>query len=375
MRKQPILSLGKASLLMLGLSTVALMGVPGFGRYAPPEGDLVGVTLDAAGHRLPQVEVALFDDRDLSLVATTTTDEHGHFAFGIVPERFHVFASYPDDPRWTGDWALDRERAPNVAVELHLERGTPLVVRVIDFAGRPVPGSEVRLYDARLEPQVLARVESDEKGVAALSAPGPVHLYVKPSAASGLAPRWFLDLAPDAEETNLVVELSPEHEIAGTLTDEEGAPVEGAVVTAWDEFESFAGWTRSDADGAYHLVTGGETAALRFADPDRRLLPLQRSFAAGPGRDAVLAGGRSRRLRIGTPEEPIPARVWLRDEETASWSWGGLTEPDGMLRTAVGERFSVYAQPLSSPSEPLVVWDRSVREEPLQLVAEEAEEN
>jgi len=104
--RQPVLTPGKTTLLMLGLSTVALMGVPGFGHYEAPAGPVHGVVLDEEGAPIADAEVALFDDQ--VYVADNDRFEVRVYSPRGAPVRF-VRLLRPNVPVTADDLARYRE--------------------------------------------------------------------------------------------------------------------------------------------------------------------------------------------------------------------------------------------------------------------------
>ncbi|HED66696.1 MAG TPA: hypothetical protein ENJ09_14215 [Planctomycetes bacterium] len=348
------LTLEQGALLVLGLSTMAWMGVPRYGRYRAPDGAIAGVVLDAEGSRVDAAEVALFDDTRRILVERVRTDDHGRFAFSDAPERFDVFAWDEGASMRTGTWVLARDRAQGTTLELRLGRGTPRTVHVTDEAGAPVAGAEVRVIDARGEPQVIQRAMTDASGTAEVLLPPRSHVAVLPRTEDALAPRWLLDL-PEPEALPEEVALAAARTIEGRVADEAGEPLAATLVSAWSrDGERWLGWTLSSADGTFRLATDGTPAVLRIADPTRahlaRAVVLPERLAAQLG-TVVLPSGSRVAVQVGTGAGPIPARVWVRGRDEDSWSFGGRTDSRGRIELTAAERFSAVALPLEASSD------------------------
>jgi len=369
----------QASLLMIACATVSLMGVPGFGHYESPTGPLTGVVLGPSGRGLSNVEVALFDDARSSLVELTTTDRNGRFAFLQAPRRFDVFASRPNDPRWCGSWVLDRRLDTTSALELHLSPGRALDLRVTDARGGPLARAEVRVLDTGAESAVVARLATDEDGRCRVHVPRHADVMVLPPAGEpALALCLLAEMGSKDVPKERTVVLPDARLLSGVVRSASGdAPEEdraGRCVVAWDPTGStWLGWTVTNEEGRWRMAVPAEEVLLRIADPTGRTLAWEGLVRVDDGSHElapVLAAERG--LRIGTPAEPIAARVWLLDEGTGVWSWGRRTDREGRLATSVPDPFSVVAVP-SSGARPLEAWDRAARDGPLQLVDENAD--
>ena len=360
----------KATLVMAGVGTIALMGVPGFGHYDPPRGPIEGVVIDDRGYAVPEAQVALFDDHALSLLEIVTSDARGRFAFHQAPERYAVYADQPGSDL-VGAWITDRERGPLDELELTLDRGIPVEVQVRDEKGRPLPGAEVRVYDAGQRSAVVSRVLTGSDGTAHLAAPEQVHLAVKhPQHPERTAWRLQHEVQPD--ET-LGFKLHVPREVRGRVVDEAENPVSGVVVTGWEgpERAQWCGYALTEPDGTFRLKSSAGSVRVRVADPDQRHLPLVTDLAPWKPGDQLpqltLGAGVPLVLRCSDDGDAVPARVWVWSEETRAWSWGTRTTPAGELHVQAGSNHSVVAYPTSRSYRPVEAWDLTHQSLPLEL--------
>lgn len=345
MRRQRFLTPAKATLTMLGVATVALMGVPGFGHYDPPDGPLTGSVTDARGLGLGDVEVALFDDRELSLVATTRTDPQGSFAFHQVPPGFDVYARAVHGERLVGAWDLGRVRTPFNRVELRLSAGRPVTFRVVGADGAPVAEAEVRAYDARSRVVALDRVLTDADGRASVVAPARAHFAVL--GRDRAAPSWVLDQEIPENGREFTVTLAPAVTIEGRVVDEAGSPVAGILVSGWEfaDGERWTGYALSDEDGRFALSGRSDDAILRVCDPAQRYLPAVLAGTEAEG-ELVLRPGLPLEVRTRCEDEAVPAVLWIWAEDAGAWGWGAATDATGLLRTRVSAVHGIVAEPL-----------------------------
>ena len=83
--------------------------------------------------------------------------------------------------------------------------------------------------------------------------------------------------------------------------------------------------------------------------------------------ELVLAEGEPLEVRCLAGDEPVPARVWLWSSAQETWSWGGITDPAGRLRTRVSPEHDVVAEPLAPERGVLSSGRRNHRGEALEL--------
>jgi len=352
-RKRRRQTRSRAPLIMLAVAAIALMGVPRFGHYQPPEGAIAGVVLGPDGAPSADVEVALFNDRGPSLVELTRTDDWGRFAFHQAPRRYHVFARPEPRSGRVGTWARARTRTATNELQLTLGRGAPITVRVTDEKGGPLEGIEVRAYDATAQPAVVARHRTSADGEASLVVPMRAHLAILGD--QDHVAHWRLAESIPEQGRSFAVTLERAVALAGRVVDERGGPLAGVVVTAWERGgdaaggESWRGYARTDAEGRWVLRTAGGPCLLRAVDPARRHLPLEQEHDSEDSRSLALALRRGTPLEVvcGGAEAPVPSRVWVYSRATGTWSWGAPTDRDGRLRTVVEGEHGIVAEPLS----------------------------
>ena len=358
--RQRKLTPANATLLMLGVGIVALMGLPGFGRYHPPEGPIAGIVRTPDGAAVPSAEVALFADDGPGLVQRTHTDARGYFAFHQAPRRFHLFARAGAVPGTVGTWVLSREPAPAKEVELVLGRGAPVTVQVSDSQGDPLAGVEVRAYDAAGEPTVVARLETDATGAVSFLAPLRCHLAIL--GRDELASVWYLAESIPEEGRSFAVTLPPAVEIAGRAVDELGKPLMGVVVTAWqrETEERWQSYTRTDANGHFVLRTAGGNSLLRAVDPALRHLSTEVVWNADDARSAELVLERGSRLELTclAGDDAVPSRVWVWSREAHAWGWGARNDALGRLRTVASAEYGIVAEPLARGRSQVQEWRR-----------------
>ncbi len=361
--RESILTPGKAALLMLGIGTAALMGVPGVGTYLPPSGALSGTYMDEAGNGLENATVALYHAEDLALVEITHTDQHGRFAFQQAPWSYHLFARPAAKSGYLGTWALARERGPSYGLELVAEQGHPVEVSVLDSQGEPMGGVEVRAYRTGDSPTVLVRTVTNKEGQAYLLCPAQVHLGVF-GTTRGHLNSWLIDESVGAERNTFEVQLQAAREFSGRVVDEQGQGLENILVSSSRGAEEWAwhGYARTSESGFFTLEVAREEARLRIVDPDLAYLPLETGLPAGSSsfRTFALTPGRPLEIEckdVGNAE--VVSRVWFWSDEAGAWSWGGRTSSQGLLEASVSDGFSIHAEAVFGPLDPTELWNRA----------------
>jgi RNA polymerase sigma factor (sigma-70 family) len=278
-----------------------------------------------------------------------------------------------------------------------------VVGRVLDPQGKPVPGATVAVA---LRPKVVlapmngegtypvpvGHATSDAGGRFRIDAPrtsASRHAEVGVTAvAPGYGVGWA-DLGPDEDRPAADITLSPEQVIEGRLTDANGQPVAGAVVSVssvfrtlpvaplrtargrlvpsfegshrwWGRVNDASGWpapVASDADGRFSLrgVGRGARATLEVFDPR---FAVQRMEAAtdAPGdakpltaklQPARTVTGRVTYADTGRPAARAEVRVGAIVGQGAYHGTIVETDADGRFRARpiAGDRVSVAADP------------------------------
>lgn len=370
----PRLTPAKASLLMLGIGTASVIGLPGMSGYRPPEGALVGLVTLAEGEGVADAPVGLFDADSLALLEVTHTDGHGRFALQQAPERFHLCVRPDPASGLLPSWALDMERGPLFSIDLIVQPGIPVRVAVTDDEGRPIADADVRGYaPTRRSCTVVARARTDAAGGATLLLSKAAHVGVfGPS--PELLSSWSFFHEPERGE-ELSFELARGRRLHGRVRTEDGNGVEGAVVSAWDLRQSWQwnGYRLSEPDGAFALHAGAGTTEVRALDPSQQLLPTRVVAGPTPTLDLVLERGAPLAIVCRTADgQALPARVWLWSASGGTWSWGSRTDDQGELHVVSSpEGFEAVARPLRRGSSDASAWQTRREGEALVLVRDE----
>ena len=255
-------------------------------------------------------------------------------------------------------WALDLERGPLFSIDLVLQSGVPLEVRVHDEEGRPIAGADVRCYGIeRRTSHVVARQRTDENGLARLLAPSEVHIGVF-GPDPELLPAWSFFATPEAED-ELRFDLPRGRRLHGRVASEDGRGLADVVVSAWDQRGSWQwdGYRLTEADGAFVLHAGAGTTELRALDRTQTFLPARVLAGPTPALDLVLARAERVEMRCESADgEALPARVWVWSERAGTWSWGSPTDEDGRLTVAADETLRAVARPLHRGSSDPTLW-------------------
>ncbi|QKG26818.1 MFS transporter [Actinomadura verrucosospora] len=180
-------------------------------------------------------------------------------------------AGRPAQPAASGDVAADvpvaapvEAAAPSVPDAAVPSGGPAVRGRVLRPDGTPLPGATVTLIDAT--GRQLGVVASDADGGYAIAVPAPGG-YVLVGSAQGHQPEaatvTVLDAPADAD-----LVLGGIGGLAGTVVDEAGEPVAGAVAVATDQRGEVVASAETGADGAFalaDLAPGGYTLTVSAA--------------------------------------------------------------------------------------------------------------
>lgn len=345
------------ALALVALLALALMGVPYFVGTDEDSGAVRGVVVDARGFGIADAAVFLFSEERKQLVEETRSEAGGDFAFQLEPERPRVFVRPPAGKGLLPAWGPSSEDVAGLQAFV-LRPARRIEVEVVDPAGAPVPGAEVRVYEHRDEAAVIALAVTDSEGRAVLSAPAVADVAAF-APGSGLA-RWRFEHAVPEEGDALRFTLPPATRVAGVVRDEAG-PLAGIWLVAWEEGleDGFNGFATSDRDGRFELPFGAAPTLVRALDPAGAHLTTRARFEAPPTAPLSLALERGAPLvvRLERKGLPISARVWSWSPANETWSSATRTSALGRAIVPVAARFGVRAEPLDPAYATLEAWD------------------
>lgn len=254
---------------------------------------------------------------------TVTTDGAGRFVFRApTPGRYELVEAIADgylpfEPELgASPIALEARAGVRISdVTLYLQPAVEYLGVVLDGAGRPVEGAEVRRLDA-----VGPRFTADARGEVRFRAPDFALLEAR-HPAHGRA-RAVLDLPAQASR-RVTFKLAPADgapagKIAGRVVDGRGHPLDGALVTAAcrDGALHPEPRTTTSADGRFTLEGLDDCPHLVTAR-SRSLQPASARGVAPGTRDlelALAAGGLLRgRVRDGAGRPPAAFTVLLTE--------------------------------------------------------------
>lgn len=205
---------------------------------------------------------------------------------------------------------------------------------VVDPHGAGVRGAQVALFHGRgLDLVELA--ETDGEGRFAFAgAPFDHHLYVRPPEGSGLVGTWALSL-PAGVERNHRFALERGRSLEISVRDEEGRPVPGAEVRAYDTRHEAVVVVRTRTDDRGRVrIDVPELAHLAALEPGTDRLPAWRFdvLTVEDGTSLVLGlpAGRRADGRVTDPSDrPVEGAVasaW--DSREDGWHWNGYARTD-----------------------------------------------
>lgn len=232
--------------------------------------------------------------------STVTTDRAGGFVLEVAPAtEVRVFAAALEHQPWWFDRPVEDGRVENLRILL--PKAVVIRGRVVDGAGEPVAGGDVRVRPAGLwrsswKPgRTVIRVEAGPEGRFRIPARA-AEMFELRAEAEGFAPtelrRERSELADPVE-----IVLRPGAAITGRAVDPDGEPLEGVEVSVFEALESpFGRAGREDREVARRSTTGTEgtfvaehlpagTFDVELKGPGRapRLLPAV--DPSGEGRD------------------------------------------------------------------------------------------
>jgi hypothetical protein len=351
------------ALVLLGLGALALVGLPALRRDLP-QGALSGVVVDERGFGVAAAEVFVFAPGDAGgtgapgWLKRTSADSRGRFVLSTGEASSPLFARPPEGSGLVGSWRVERdgeERASFV-----LRPGRPLRVRVLDEGARPVPGAEVRAYETRTEPAVVAAGCTDREGNVDLLVPAPCHLVA--FAPDTRFARWSLFLEPPREEARHTFELPRGRLVAGRTRDAHGPLPDLVVVAREEQGPGWCGFARTGTDGRFVLPVGPEGARWFALDPRQDHLPASAWIEPGATGTVELALERGQALEVRTSfvETCLPARVWAWSASREAWGWGADTDARGLVTLAVDDPFSLVAVPVDPALASFSLLDRTL---------------
>jgi len=214
-----------------------------------------------------------------------------------------------------------------------------LIGTVNDSLGNPVFEATVALFDAE-SLALVEHVETDALGRFAFQTkPATLHVYAEPPQDQGLAltGQWVFDLEGAVTETVDLV-LDPGYPVVVHVKDEQGQPLAGATVDAYDACADLMG----NIALKMRTTTNGQGTATIFAptlthlavrDDEHGFLPTwkfrQRIRPYGRSYDVVLCEGAPLTGRVRSlafePLEGIVVSAWAYNK---GWHWSGYMETD-----------------------------------------------
>jgi protocatechuate 3,4-dioxygenase beta subunit len=264
----------------------------------------------------------------------------GRFRFqGIGPGVYALRASRAGEvSRASAEVVVDRSNVPTDPVRLDLGPGWIVAGRVVDDAGVPLPGSEVRIEAASGDDPLpeIARADSAGAFRAGPLPPGEFRLTPRRPGYIARRPRQ-LAVGPSAADRQLQLELVRGAEVAGRVVDARGAPIVDALVRCLTPGRAAelpvivdrlppAAEAAAMPSGSGHALGRGRSVLsdrggrFRVADvlPGRFVLDVSRAGSV-PHRSAPLRLEPGQRLDVGTVALADAVRVTGRvvDEDDA----------------------------------------------------------
>lgn len=253
-----------------------------------------------------------------------------------------------DWERWVrgGHWIVDapgyaptHEWGDSVGPVVELLPPRTLDFRLLDAAGRPVPGAVVEAYLGCPHAPALVRVRSDGEGRVRMEngPPGDAFLWVEAEGSFAWTPGFPPARTWVRGERALVLSAGTVAE--GVVVDLDGTPLAGVVVRGLPEERGPAQLTGED--GRFRIVGLTRGSGLEFVHPAGERVPsilegdrwtpgVPRRVALTPW-EVAEPGGPRRLVRVrvaredGTPVDGVPVRL-VREED--GWTLAEPTDDD-----------------------------------------------
>ena len=271
-------------------------------------GRLTGVVHSTEGTALSSMIVAAYNE-DGSRRGFTMTDSAGGYTLVLPPGTYRV-AAYDDTAVYAVQFFREKssfESADRItvtagfttgAVDFSLPQSARISGRVTDAAtGSPLGGIMLTAFsgsgrvlasaktatdgsfDFAVPPAAFRLTASDPAGIYATS------YYVDASSFEAAQP---FDLAPGQHAADLDVRMVKGGRVTGQVRDANGAPIGGAIVTAYNPDGSRRGRTITGEDGRYSIVLPPGSFVLGAHDDQLRFAGEFYSEAVSLGRAHVL---------------------------------------------------------------------------------------
>ena len=253
---------------------------------------------------LERVGVIAFEVGTWNVVAGTSTDEDGYYAFGLLPGTYDIFF----DPFWNYSDYLSYTASnitvpPDTTIDVVLQRGSSISGRVSDPEDNPVENAHVEAVDT-LHNNWVAEDWTDEDGDYSLTVlPGTYHIQVWPPSDSLLPTTIrYISVPPD---TVLDIQLRrPQlRSVTGILTDFNSIPMDSVRLDILNVMthEWFGDTTATDITGTYNiqLMDGPYSIIFRTGKwyaqgfPDQVALPSIVEISSDTTIDFILHPGQT----------------------------------------------------------------------------------
>ncbi len=246
-------------------------------RLWPGEETLGGKVVDEAGQPIAGVKVKVSghlgskkDERELAWMVETNTDASGQWRLrSFRGMKFaNLYLSHPDyasdnTPRRHGDPTTSDQPQPG---ELPLTRlrdfsdlqvmtkGVVVVGKVVDQAGKAVPGAEVGWIETGsglMFHFTMPIVMADAEGKFRFAVAEPKRLFVQVMARGHAPELQAIEAKRDAEPISIA--LKPPQTISGRVVDSQARPIPEVevLVDTWRGRQTLGVWLKTDADGQF----------------------------------------------------------------------------------------------------------------------------
>lgn len=207
---------------------------------------IVGTVRDEAGTPVPGVSIRSLERPP----RRTQSDEAGRYQLEGLPRGERRLSVLTEHPGYVRKYVRTRvgEKA-ELTLDITVERGATVSGFVVDRGGRPVPGARIAIGQS-FHALICLRAVSDREGRFEFTRVPEKRTRITVIAKGFAEKKQALD--PSTREfSGMKLVLEPARQVAGRVTDGNGAPVPNIAVAARRDYRYLEARARTDADGNF----------------------------------------------------------------------------------------------------------------------------
>ena len=241
---------------------------------------LSGTVTDEEGLPLEGIGIWAYDSLWNSVASEYTAADGTYTIVGLFPTTYKIRTQnslgyldewyddviYQNNSGGTGATLIDMREADATGKDLQLARGRSISGMVMDEGGLPLEGIYVRAYDTL--GNAVASDQTATDGTYTLGGLLPDSYKICTYDSPGYLDEWYDDVifrdsasgagavlidVTEFDVTDADFELAPGRTISGTVTDEEGQPLGGICIRAYDTLGNYVRDDYTATDGTYTI--------------------------------------------------------------------------------------------------------------------------